>query len=213
MPLCEQVLTRNAGTERLVNEGDDPVRDTAEGVADEALVRAATGGDDAAFARLVRRYLRRAMAVAVEYTRTREDAEDVVQETFRRVYEKLDRFDGDRRFAPWFFTILRNTARNAANRSRLREHEQLSADHAALAPGPFEDVQRNELRSRIEQAMNRLPAMQRSCFRLCMIEGLTNADAAHALGLAESTVRVHVFRARRSLQGLLYAWRHEVEGA
>jgi DNA-directed RNA polymerase specialized sigma24 family protein len=51
--------------------------------------------------------------------------------------------------------------------------------------------------------------MQRTCFRLCMVEGFSSVEAAAATGIAESTVRVHVLRARRSLQELLDAWRDE----
>ncbi|MGH7554705.1 MAG: RNA polymerase sigma factor [Longimicrobiales bacterium] len=192
---------------------DDRTGGAAENAPDGALIRAALRGDDEAFARLVRRYLRKAMAVSMEYARTREDAEDVVQETFRRVLEGLGRFDLERSFEPWFFTILRNTARNASKSRRLRDHEALTAEVASSTPGPFEEMQQSELRQRIGEALDRLPAMQRTCFRLCMVEGFSSAEAADAVGLAESTVRVHVFRARQALQGLLRVWRNEVEEA
>jgi RNA polymerase sigma-70 factor (ECF subfamily) len=182
-------------------------------VADEWLVRAALRGDERAFAQLVRRYVRKAMAVALEYVATREDAEDVVQDTFRRVYENLLRFDPSRPFEPWFFAILRNAARNAARFQRTRRHDSLTEEHATGQPSPFEDVRRLELRQRIVQALERLPAMQQTCFRLCLVEGLTSVEAAHAMGLAESTVRVHVFKARRTLQSLLDDWHDALEEA
>ena len=153
------------------------------------------------------------MAVALEYAGSREDAEDIVQDTFRRAYQSLDRFDTRRAFEPWFFTILRNTARNAAKSRRTRTHEELSYDHASAEPGPFESARRLELRQRIGAAVSRLPAMQQTCFRLCLIEGLSSAEAANAMGLAESTVRVHVFKARQTLQGLLEMWRTEAGDA
>ena len=178
---------------------------------DGALVAATLGGDEQAFAHLVRRYLRKAMAVALEHVQTREDAEDVVQDTFRRMLASLDRFDQERSFEPWFFTILRNTARNAARRRQVREHEPLAIEQESSQPGPYEQTRRGELRTRLAQAIETLPAMQRTCFRLCLVEGLTSAEAASAVGLAESTVRVHVFRARQALQELLAGWREEME--
>ena len=178
---------------------------------DEAFVRATLRGDDAAFAELVRRYLRKAMAVALEFVCTRADAEDVVQETFRRVLQNLDRFDAARSFEPWFFTILRNTGRNASRAARLRRHETLTQSYASPASSPFDDAHRGELRARILAAIERLPPMQRTCFRLCVIEGLTSGEAAVAIGLAESTVRVHVYKGRQTLRGLLAEWREEVE--
>ena len=151
------------------------------------------------------------MAVAMEYCDSVDDAEDVVQETFRRVLGGLPGFDSERPFDPWFFTILRNTARNAAKSRRVREHDDLPADHASDLPGPAEDADRRELRQQLDEAISHLPAMQQSCFRLCLVEGLSSREAADALGLAESTVRVHVMRAREALQELLAAWRGEGE--
>ena len=80
------------------------------------------GLDEQDFAHLVHRYLRKAMVVAMEYCDSLDDAEDVVQETFRRVAEGLSGFDRARPFDPWFFTILTNTARNAAKSRRVRAH-------------------------------------------------------------------------------------------
>ena len=189
---------------------EDPIGEVRDDAPDEVLVHATLRGDEQAFARLVRRYLRKALAVALEYTGGgRDDAEDVVQETFRRVLKSLDRFDLERRFEPWFFTILRNTARNLGKRERLRDHETLAPDQAAIQPDPFEETERGELRRSIGVAIERLPPMQRTCFRLCLVEGFTSAEAADATGLAESTVRVHVFKARQTLKVLLDGWRTE----
>ena len=192
---------------------EDTIRGAREDPPDDALVRATLGGAESAFAHLVRRYLRKAMAVALEYAGNREDAEDIVQDTFRRVLESLDRYDPSRPFEPWFFTILRNTARNAVKRRRIRSHETLSSEQASEAPDPFETTQRRELRREIDEAVQGLTAAQRSCCRLCEVDGLSSAEAASALGLAESTVRVHVFRARRALQTLLETWAQEGDDA
>jgi RNA polymerase sigma-70 factor (ECF subfamily) len=151
------------------------------------------------------------MAVALEHAPTREDAEDVVQDAFRRVLGSLHRFDPARGFGPWFFTIVRNTARNAARHRRLRAHEPLEVEQVSTLPGPFEDAHRGELRRQLGEAIDALPTMQRACVRLCLVEGLTSAEAASAVGLAESTVRVHVFKARQHLQQLLAGWREEME--
>jgi RNA polymerase sigma-70 factor (ECF subfamily) len=207
-------MSRRTGRDqlqRVVSAGEDHIEGAPEDAPDAALVRATLSGDEGAFARLVRRYLRKAMAVALEYADAREDAEDVVQDTFRRVFEKLDRFDPARSFEPWFFTILRNTARNAVKSRRIRAHDALTIEHASTSPGPYEETRRLELRQSIAEAMERLPAMQKTCFRLCVVEGLSSAEAANAIGLAESTVRVHVFKARRALQELLDVWREEAE--
>jgi DNA-directed RNA polymerase specialized sigma24 family protein len=127
----EQVHLIEADCERLVTGNEATSGSTPESVPDAALVRATLGGEEAAFAGLVRRYLRKAMAAALEYAGTRENAEDIVQDTFRRLLENLDRYDPERPFEPWFFTILRNTARNAARHRRIRDHEALSFRRAS----------------------------------------------------------------------------------
>ncbi|MGH7561495.1 MAG: RNA polymerase sigma factor [Gemmatimonadales bacterium] len=190
-----------------MTRNEDSTGDIRESSPDRTLVRAAVRGDERAFAWLVRRYLRKAMAVAVEYTGNREDAEDVVQDTFRRMLGSLDRFNPERSFEPWFFTILRNTARTATKSRRLRATEPLPDERAAATPDPLEMTHRLELRRSLDQAVGALPTMQQRCFRLCLVEGLTSAEAAYALGLAESTVRVHVHKARQTLQRELEAWR------
>lgn len=191
---------------------EDPIGDVSQSAPDGVLVHATLRGDERAFAHLVQRYLRKAMAVAVEYTGTREDAEDVVQDSFRRVLAGLPRFDPARPFEPWFFTVLRNTARNAVKSRRIREHDTLTVEHESGRPDPLELTRRRELRHRLGAAIAQLPPMQQACFRLCLVEGLSNAEAAGATGLAESTVRVHVFRARQALQHELAGWRDELEG-
>jgi RNA polymerase sigma-70 factor (ECF subfamily) len=151
------------------------------------------------------------MAVAMEYCDSLDDAEDVVQETFRRVADGLSGFDPSRPFDPWFYTILRNTARNWAKSRRVRSHDELSVNLESDGPGPGEDAEREELGRQLRSAISHLPAMQQTCFRLCLVEGLSSKEAADATGIAESTVRVHVMRARQSLQQLLAAWRNDGE--
>src|SRR5215207_670268 len=115
------------------------------------------------------------MAVAMEYTGSRADAEDVVQDSWRRVLAGLVAFDLARPFEPWFFTILRNTARTAARSRRLRTHDEIGATQPSIASGPDEEAQQSELRARIRTAVQQLPPMQRACFRLCAVEGMSSA--------------------------------------
>jgi RNA polymerase sigma-70 factor (ECF subfamily) len=196
--------------EPVVSEGQPEQAVPAE-PSDETLARSAAAGDERACARLIKRYLRRTLAVAAEYAPNLADAEDIAQDAFRRMFEALGRFDATRPFAPWYYTILRNVARNVAKSGRGRVHEVLSNEHVSEQAGPAEHAERAQLRHRIRNAVTQLPPMQAACFRLCLVEGLSRVEAAAALGLAESTVRVHVFQARRTLQKLLREWRYEVD--
>lgn len=89
-------------------------------VSDSELVVRAWRGEGEAFGTLVRRYLRPALAVAWEFAPSRDDAEDLVQDAFHRALRALPSFDAGRPFRPWFFTIVRNLGRNAAERDVLR---------------------------------------------------------------------------------------------
>lgn len=149
---------------------------------------------------LVTRYVRPALAVAWEFTDALDDAEDLVQEAFRRVASALHRFDADRPFAPWFFTILRNVARNAAGKRALRLHAALNESLHDEAPTPAELAEFLELQARVDLEVESLPDMQRACFRLCVLEGLSGREVAEALGVSEATVRTHVYRARQAMR-------------
>lgn len=181
---------------------------------DAALVRRTLAGDRGAFDTLLRRYLRPALAVAWEFTGTRDDAEDVVQDAFLRTLRSLGRFDPDRPFAAWFFTIVRNAARTAAAARGVREARHAHLDAADVEPGHApatdDEAERAELRDRLDRAIAALPPMQRACFRLCAAEGFGAAEVAAMLDISEATVRVHVHRARKALRAALQPMRDDV---
>jgi len=176
---------------------------------DGELARRAREGDDLAYRYLVNRYVRPALAVAWEFTDTLEDAEDVVQEAFRRAVVALTRFDVNRPFRPWFFTILRNVARSAASAKALRVHQALEETVPDEAPTPLDLVESVELQARLDMELEALSEMQRVCFRLCVLEGLSSAEVAEALGMNDATVRTHVFRARNALRTAMEPFKEE----
>ena len=174
---------------------------------DAELLTAASAGDHSAFAVLVRRYVRQATLLAAQFLGSRNDAEDVTQEAFLVVYRSATKFDVGRPFAPWFFAIVRRLAANRRDRdvrrSRIlklwtwmRRSESSSerpegALHAALDAGSA------------ERALDSLSPMQRACFELVAVRGLSNDEVAAMYDISESTVRQHVFRARAALRDRL----------
>jgi RNA polymerase sigma-70 factor (ECF subfamily) len=168
---------------------------------DEELACRAQRGDVAAFDTLVRRYLRPSMALAWQFARDLADAEDIVQEAFHRAVRSLAQYDGRRPFAPWFYEIVRNVARNARGRSGRR---------AELAPVEWldsepEDASRVDpiARHDLGRALDSLAPMQQACVRLCDVEGFTSVEAGVLLGVGDATVRTHLRRARSRLRGIL----------
>jgi RNA polymerase sigma-70 factor, ECF subfamily len=185
----------------LCSHGDDQRTD-------EALLDEASRGDDAAFAVLVRRHIRAATMLAAQYVGALDAAEDVVQDAFIVVHKGLRRFDRARAFAPWFYAIVRRLAANRrardVRRSRLlqlwwRRSDQPEPASPAAEPALIAGLDA----AKVSQALNGLPPMQRACFDLVSLRGLTIAEVATMHAISESTVRQHVFRARTALRAVL----------
>src|SRR6476646_9440088 len=105
------------------------------GVSDARLVEEVRQGDHSAFEHLVRRYENRLMGVLLRFVRDRELARDLAQETFLRVYERLDQFDPSRRFGPWLFRIGVNLALDYLRKRRRRIWPALFSD-SRVEKGP-----------------------------------------------------------------------------
>lgn len=178
-----------------------------DGRTDAALLAAAACGDDAAFAVLVRRYIRPATLLAAQFLGDRNDAEDVVQDAFTVVYRTTRQFDADRTFSPWFFAIVRRLAAN--RRSRNVRRARLSrvwgwTTGREPASTRTEAMLAAHLDAAVaKRAMEALAPMQRACFELMAVRGLSTKEVAAMHGISESTVRQHVFRARAALRDVL----------
>lgn len=178
-----------------------------EGPTDEELAKRVQRGDRAAFARLVRRYLRPVHAIASSFLREQADVEDVAQETFLDALDRIETYDSDRPFAPWLYQIARNAARQRIERRSRREvapvpEEGLAHDSA----GPEEELERAEVRRRLRTAVAGLPERQRTVFRLLDVEGFSADEVAGMLGLTAGTIRSHLSRARSALRDVLAPW-------
>jgi RNA polymerase sigma-70 factor, ECF subfamily len=178
-----------------------------DGRTDAALLAATASGDDAAFAVLVRRYIRAATLLAAQFLGERNDAEDIAQDAFIIVHRDARRFDAARPFAPWLFAIVRRLAANRRSR-RLRRERLLRL--WGWATGAASSLSRSEAvliagldAAAARRAMVSLSPMQRACFDLVAVRGLSTEEVAVMYAISESTVRQHVFRARTALRGVL----------
>lgn len=162
--------------------------------------------DAAAFDLLVRRYLRRAFAVAYRLLGQREDAEDLVQDAFLAVLEKIDQFEAGRPFSPWFFRILVNRGLNQRKSRALRTTDAIPDTAAAWTATPEREAERGELRAAIDAGMRTLPERQQVIVRLFELEGFASPEIAGLLGISEGTVRWHLHEARKTLRAALAPW-------
>lgn len=172
---------------------------------EDELIRAAARGDRAAFEALVLRKRERVVRTAFHLTGDLEDARDVAQGVFLRLWKVLRRFDPGRRFDTWLHRITVNAAidlmREKGPRGVLQPlpeaEDALGADPTARADRQHDLA---EIRRAFLRLASRLGPKQRAAFVLREIEGLETAEVARALGVRESTVRNHILQARRVLR-------------
>jgi RNA polymerase sigma-70 factor, ECF subfamily len=189
----------------------------AEAEEDRALIEAAQSGDSRAFRKLVERHQRRAFAIAFAMVRDENDAKDLVQEAFVRVYRGLDRFEGGSRFFTWFYRILTNLAIDLMRKPGRREMEhddgrteRSAADEADFpfisrfdGGEPLEVVHRRELAARLSAALEALPPYHRGVVLMREVEGMSYEEMAVAMNVSKGTIMSRLFHARQKLQRAL----------
>jgi RNA polymerase sigma-70 factor, ECF subfamily len=167
------------------------------------LLERVKAGDWAAFDDLVRRYMRRAYAVAYRILGRKEDAEDVTQEAYLAALEKIDTFDSSRPFAPWLYRIVANRSINARKARALRRAEPLSDQAESSAETPARSYERLESKERLARALEKLPERQRLIVRLFELDGFSSSEIGAMLDLSDGTVRWHLHQARAALREAL----------
>jgi RNA polymerase sigma-70 factor, ECF subfamily len=173
------------------------------------LIRAATGGDRRAFEDLVLRKRDRVVRTALQITGNLEDAKDVAQGVFLRLWKVLQRFDLEKRFDTWLYRITVNAAIDCIRERGPRGTLHALPDDAGErlrdpSAGPEELLDLAQLQGAFFRLAARLAPKQRATFVLKEIEGLETTDVARVLGVTESTVRNHLLQARRVLrEGLM----------
>ena len=180
---------------------------------DKSLIEAHCKGDPKAFGELVHRYGEGILGYLTRMSRNRHEAEDLFQETFKRVHEKAHTFRGSR-FKSWLYTIATNAAIDGMRRGkRMRmvslnqkldctapEGEDLSA--VALADDSYEpsrEAAKAEQVQQVRDAIMSLPARQRATLVLAYYQQLSYPEVAKVLGCSAGTVKTQMFRALKTL--------------
>ena len=205
------IETRSCASRQFANAQRQNVAGQDE---EAALVFAAKGGDGQAFEILIKRYQRRILAIARRFTRIREDAEDIVQQSFQKAFVHLHKFEGKSFFSTWLTRIAINEALMLLRKGRgLREVsiDDLSGDEETTLrlemrdsrAGPetaFLQGERNEI---LYEAMDKLTPRTRTAIELRELRELSTAEAARAMGVSVGGVKARVFHGRRKLRRLL----------
>ncbi len=133
----------------------------------------------------------------------KQDAEDLVQDAFMAALDKIDTFDTQRDFAPWFYRILVNRCLNARKSRARRNSVDIPMDAASPVASPLLETERSELRRELNRAMELLPERQRTIVSMFDLEGFSSPEIAEVMGISDGTVRWHLHQARRVLREAL----------
>lgn len=174
---------------------------------DESLMRLIRQGHHQAFAILVNRHTDRFFGAAFRMTGRVSEAEDLVQDAFLKIWQKPDLWKDDRgaKFTTWFYRILVNQ-----NIDRMRRDSKLAANGEAILPfiadgrgSPEQAAADNQEQTMLEAAIASLPERQKTALNLCFYEGLSNADAAGAMGVKTKALESLLMRAKAGLRDFM----------
>ena len=182
-------------------------------VDEKALIQAAQEGDQDAFGQLVRAYDQSVLRLATNLLHSQEDAQDVYQEAFLRVYRNLKNFRFDCSFHTWLYRIVTNLCLDQMRKKKVRKEESTQVE---AADGPLDrmdtfqesrvegDPERGllsgELRERIQAALGGLTARERMVFELRHYQGLKLRNIGEILGTSEEAAKNCLFRATQKMR-------------
>jgi RNA polymerase sigma-70 factor, ECF subfamily len=189
---------------------------TAARMDEAALIRAAQKGDAAAFEQLVRAYDQSVLRLALNLLRSQEDANDIYQEAFLRVYRNLNSFRFDCSFHTWLYRIVTNLCLDHLRKRKVRKEEPTvittsegPLDRMDNVPeerahgNPERKLLSNELKGRLEQVLAGLTPRERMVFEMRHYQGMRLRSIGEVLGTSEEAAKNCLFRATQKLRAAL----------
>jgi RNA polymerase sigma-70 factor (ECF subfamily) len=179
-----------------------------------ALIRRARDGDSAAMSALVEAHYKQAYNLAYHLSGNYDEASDIAQEAFIRVYRSLDAFRGDANFSTWLYRIVTNVFLDERKKQKVRSHSSLEEyleleDNTVTrqiedpSPGPEQMVEQSERNSVVGDAVRQLPEIQRAMIAMYHFQSLSYEEIAEVLNLPIGTVKSRLNRARLALKNKL----------
>jgi RNA polymerase sigma-70 factor (ECF subfamily) len=194
---------------------DTPRQNIACQEQEAVLVLAAKGGNGHAFEILIERYQRRILAIAWRFTRIREDAEDIVQQSLQKAFLHLHKFERKSSFSTWLTRIAINEALMLLRRGCARrevsiddlisgnEETALRVEMPDLHAGPESAFLQSERSRILSEAMDKLTPVTRKAIELRELGELSTREAAGVMGLSVGAVKARVFQGRKKLRRVL----------
>jgi len=180
------------------------------------LIRAAQRGDQRAFEELVRLYDRNVLRLALNLLRSPEDANDIFQETFLRVYKNLHTFRFDCSFHTWLYRIVTNLCLDALRKRKVRREENTvvetgeglldrmdTVEEERAHGDPQRQLMSNQLQRRIQSSLDELTPRERVVFEMRHYQGLRLRAIGEMLGTSEEAAKNCLFRATQKMRAAL----------
>jgi RNA polymerase sigma-70 factor, ECF subfamily len=196
--------------------GNVAVHGATERADESALIRAAQHGDSEAFEQLVRSYDQNVLRMALNLLHSEEDARDVYQEAFLRVYRNLPRFRFDCSFSTWLYRIVANLCLDQIRKRKVRKEEPAAVSTEGGEVDRFQfvaeeradvDPQRQllsgEVNTRIQEVLRRLTPRERLVFEMRHFQGMRLRSIGEALGVTEEAAKNCLFRATQKMRAAL----------
>jgi RNA polymerase sigma-70 factor (ECF subfamily) len=173
----------------------------------KAIVRECLEGRQGAWETLMNTYAKRVFNMAYQFSGSRQEAEDMTQEIFFKLYGSLAKFDFEKNFTAWLLTLAKNHLIDEYRRTKWERTQRDDFDERVLPqasiPGPEESLARKETRALIWEGLNRLSSEMRMAVILRDLQGRSYEEMAEILGLPLGTVKSRVNRARIALAEVL----------
>lgn len=178
---------------------------------DAKLVQEFCNGNTQVFNQLVERWQPRIYRLAYRYFNSHDEAREITQKTFIRVYKKLSSLDDHTAFPAWIYRIAHNICRDETKRAGRRRSQPMATlkqypELQSIADDPGRPVEQKELSQILQQALQQLPPEQRMVVIMKEYEELKFREIANVLDLPESTVKSRVYYGLQSLRGIFDQW-------
>ena len=169
---------------------------------EEQLINECKAGKALAQRQLYEKYSRKMMGICMRYTSNRDEAQDILQDGFVKVFDKLNTYQGQGSFEGWLRRIFVNTALDQYRKNKQTKGE-LDIDDVGYAIDSGVDVASNIQADELLRILQKIPAGYRIVFNMYAIEGFSHKEIAEELGVSENTSKTQFMRARAFLKNIL----------
>jgi RNA polymerase sigma-70 factor (ECF subfamily) len=173
-------------------------------VVDEDVVQKCLQGDKEAFSILVEKYKKPVLHFIYRMVKSKDEANDLAQDTFIKVYENLWKFNRDKKFSSWMFQIAKNLSLDYLKKKKpLYIEDEVMENYTDLTEGPEEMMTRIETKQELSDAVEKLPTHLKTAVILYHINNLSYKEISDALDIPLYTVKNQLFKARKKLKQIL----------